>query len=73
MPPFGHSTQLRVFVDPDLLHYDEVWESQAAEVAGIATAIVANFLAHRFGLRPRRATSPSAVLLTRKEPRKTAE
>ena len=25
VPPFGHSTQLRVFVDPDLLHYDEVW------------------------------------------------
>ena len=21
--PFGHSTQLRVFVDPDLLQYDE--------------------------------------------------
>ncbi|MFM8507837.1 MAG: YbaK/EbsC family protein, partial [Actinomycetota bacterium] len=25
MPPFGHTTQLRVFVDPDLLRYDEVW------------------------------------------------
>ena len=25
MPPFGHRTQLRVFVDPDLLQYDEVW------------------------------------------------
>ena len=25
VPPFGHSTQLRVFVDPDLLQYDEVW------------------------------------------------
>ena len=25
VPPFGHSTQLRVFVDPDLVHYDEVW------------------------------------------------
>ena len=24
MPPFGHRTQLRVFVDPDLLQYDEV-------------------------------------------------
>ena len=23
--PFGHTTQLRVFVDPDLLQYDEVW------------------------------------------------
>lgn len=25
MPPFGHSKQLRVFIDPDLLQYDEVW------------------------------------------------
>ncbi|MGA1361811.1 MAG: YbaK/EbsC family protein [Ilumatobacteraceae bacterium] len=25
VPPLGHSTQLRVFVDPDLLQYDEVW------------------------------------------------
>ena len=24
VPPFGHSTQLSVFVDPDLLQYDEV-------------------------------------------------
>jgi len=25
VPPFGHTTQPRVFVDPDLLQYDEVW------------------------------------------------
>lgn len=25
VPPFGHTTALRVFVDPDLLRYDEVW------------------------------------------------
>ena len=25
VPPFGHSTQFRVFVDPDLLQCDEVW------------------------------------------------
>ncbi len=25
MPPFGHATQLRVFVDLDVLQYDEVW------------------------------------------------
>ena len=25
MPPFGRTQQLRVFVDPDLLQYDEVW------------------------------------------------
>ena len=23
--PFGHTTQLRIFVDPDLLQFDEVW------------------------------------------------
>ena len=25
VPPFGHATDLRVFIDPDLLLYDEVW------------------------------------------------
>ena len=25
VPPFGHRTALRVFLDPDLLGYDEVW------------------------------------------------
>jgi len=25
VPPFGHSTKLRIFVDPNLLQYDEVW------------------------------------------------
>ncbi|MEM8618773.1 MAG: YbaK/EbsC family protein [Actinomycetota bacterium] len=25
VPPFGHVSELRVFVDPDLLTYDEVW------------------------------------------------
>ena len=25
VPPFGHSTALRVFIDPDLLQYDEIW------------------------------------------------
>jgi hypothetical protein len=45
----------------------DVWESQAAGVAGIATAIIANNLAQRFGIRTRRATDPSAVLLTRKD------
>jgi uncharacterized membrane protein YeiH len=45
----------------------DVWSSQAAGVAGIATAIVMNYLASRFGIRTRRATDPSAVLLTRKD------
>jgi len=25
VPPFGHTKQLRIFIDPDLLQYDEVW------------------------------------------------
>ena len=25
VPPFGHATQLRIFIDPDLLQYDGVW------------------------------------------------
>jgi prolyl-tRNA editing enzyme YbaK/EbsC (Cys-tRNA(Pro) deacylase) len=25
VPPFGHVTKLRIFIDPDLLQYDEVW------------------------------------------------
>jgi prolyl-tRNA editing enzyme YbaK/EbsC (Cys-tRNA(Pro) deacylase) len=25
VPPFGHTTHLRVFIDPDLIQYDEVW------------------------------------------------
>jgi prolyl-tRNA editing enzyme YbaK/EbsC (Cys-tRNA(Pro) deacylase) len=25
VPPFGHATELRVFIDPDLLQYDAVW------------------------------------------------
>ena len=25
VPPFGHSTQLRIFIDPYLLQYEEVW------------------------------------------------
>jgi len=25
VPPFGHTTQLRIFIDPDLLQWPEVW------------------------------------------------
>ena len=25
VPPFGHTTELRVFIDPDLLTHDEIW------------------------------------------------
>jgi prolyl-tRNA editing enzyme YbaK/EbsC (Cys-tRNA(Pro) deacylase) len=40
VPPFGHSTQLRVFVDPDLLQYDEVWAAAGTwnDVFGTAPA-----------------------------------
>ena len=38
VPPFGHATHLRVFVDPDLLAYDEVWAAAGTwhDVFGIA-------------------------------------
>ncbi len=38
VPPFGHDTPLRIFVDPDLLQYDEVWAAAGTwnEVFGIA-------------------------------------
>jgi prolyl-tRNA editing enzyme YbaK/EbsC (Cys-tRNA(Pro) deacylase) len=40
VPPFGHATELRVFVDPDLLAYDEVWAAAGTwhDVFGIAPA-----------------------------------
>jgi len=40
VPPFGHQTQLRVFVDPDLLQYDEVWAAAGTwnDVFGAAPA-----------------------------------
>jgi prolyl-tRNA editing enzyme YbaK/EbsC (Cys-tRNA(Pro) deacylase) len=36
--PFGHSTQLRIFVDPDLLQYDDVGAAAGTwnDVFGIA-------------------------------------
>ena len=50
VPPFGHSTQLRVFVDPDLLQYDEVWAAAGtwndnlgaapADIARVARGVV---------------------------------
>ena len=38
MPLFGHTIQLRVFVDPDLLQYDEVWAAAGTgnDVSSIA-------------------------------------
>lgn len=38
VPPFGHATHLPVFIDPDLLQYDEVWAAAGTwnDVFGIA-------------------------------------
>ena len=40
VPPFGHDTPLPVFVDPDLLRYDEVWAAAGTwhDVFGVAPA-----------------------------------
>jgi prolyl-tRNA editing enzyme YbaK/EbsC (Cys-tRNA(Pro) deacylase) len=37
VPPFGHATHLRVFIDPDLLQWPEVWAAAGAwhDVFGI--------------------------------------
>ena len=51
VPPFGHSTQLRVFVDPDLLQYDEVWAA-----AGTWNDV--------FGIEPRKLVEASGGALT---------
>ena len=50
VPPFGHATQLRVFVDPDLLQYDEVWAAAGtwndnfgaapADIVRVSTGVV---------------------------------
>ena len=40
VPPFGHTTALRIFIDPDLLQYDEVWAAAGTwnDVFGAAPA-----------------------------------
>ena len=47
VPPFGHSTQLRIFIDPDLLQYDEVWA--AAGTWNDVFPIAPNDLVHASG------------------------
>jgi prolyl-tRNA editing enzyme YbaK/EbsC (Cys-tRNA(Pro) deacylase) len=47
VPPFGHATHLRVFIDPDLLQYDEVWAA-----AGTWNDV--------FGIEPHRLVEASA-------------
>ena len=51
MPPFGHKTHLRVFIDPDLLQYDEVWAA-----AGTWHDV--------FGIEPHRLVQASEGLVT---------
>lgn len=51
VPPFGHLTHLDVFIDPDLLQYDEVWA-----VAGTWT--------HVFGIEPHKPLEASEGLVT---------
>jgi prolyl-tRNA editing enzyme YbaK/EbsC (Cys-tRNA(Pro) deacylase) len=51
VPPFGHSTELRVFIDPDLLPYDEIWAA-----AGTWTDV--------FALTPDQLVAASGGLVT---------
>jgi len=51
VPPFGHTTQLRVFIDPDLLRYDEVWAA-----AGTWNDV--------FGIEPHKLVEASGGALT---------
>ncbi len=40
VPPFGHSTELKVFIDPDLMSFDEVWAAAGTwhDVFGLSPA-----------------------------------
>ena len=51
VPPFGHTKQLRVFVDPDLLQYDEVWAA-------------AGTWNDNFGIEPHKLVEASGGVLT---------
>ena len=51
VPPFGHTTHLQVFIDPDLLQYDEVWAA-----AGTWHDV--------FGIEPHRLVEASEGLVT---------
>ena len=42
MPPFGFERKLRIFIDPDLLQYDEVWAAAGTIGAGNVAASAAN-------------------------------
>jgi prolyl-tRNA editing enzyme YbaK/EbsC (Cys-tRNA(Pro) deacylase) len=51
VPPFGHDTPLRIFIDPDLLRHDEVWAA-----AGTWTDV--------FGIAPDRLADASGGVVT---------
>jgi prolyl-tRNA editing enzyme YbaK/EbsC (Cys-tRNA(Pro) deacylase) len=51
VPPFGHSTQLRIFIDPDLLQFEEVWAA-----AGTWNDV--------FGIEPHRLVEASGGAVT---------
>ena len=51
VPPFGHATHLRIFIDPDLLQYDEVWAA-----AGTWNDV--------FGIEPSRLVAASDGVVT---------
>jgi len=51
VPPFGHATQLRIFIDPDLLAHAEVWAA-----AGTWNDV--------FGIEPNRLVEASDGLVT---------
>jgi prolyl-tRNA editing enzyme YbaK/EbsC (Cys-tRNA(Pro) deacylase) len=45
VPPFGHATQLRIFINPDVLQYDEVRAAAGTwnENFGAAPADIVSF------------------------------
>ena len=51
MPPFGHATTLRIFIDPDLLQYVEVWAA-------------AGTWNDNFGIEPHKLVEASGGLVT---------
>lgn len=55
VPPFGHATELRVFIDPDLLQWDEVWAA-----AGTWNDV--------FGIDPRRLVDAAGGTITDLKP-----
>ena len=51
VPPFGHTRRLRIFIDPDLLQYEEVWAA-----AGTWHDV--------FGIEPHKLVAASEGLVT---------